>query len=195
MNTNAPSFINPADAQASGDKLDAVRNKAREARDVELLIEQLEEQIKSAKTARDNLIYKELPDLLDAANIDKIGLPEEAGLPAYDINLKPFYRANIAASWPHDKRQAAFNWLTEHGHGDLIKTEITVGFARGAHNEALSFAQDTKERGLEPEMKEAVHTGTLSAWLRETVEKGQELPPLEVLGASVGRVATLKERK
>jgi hypothetical protein len=62
----------------------------------------------------------------------------------------------------------------------LIKTEVTVRFARGPWIQARQLVETLEERELAAEIKQAVSHQTLTAWLREQVEEHQKLPPLDV---------------
>ena len=179
----------------SQEMLERLKAKVAYARDIEALVSDLSQRLKDANTQLQLLYQKDLPDLMDEAGVDKVGLPASGNLPAMDAELRPFYSANIAASWDEDRRQAAFNWLEEHGHGDLIKTDVTLSYAREDREEAKEMAEDLRIRGYTPQLKEGVHAQTLSAWLREQIEDRHHFPPLETIGGSVGRVVRLKERK
>ena len=88
------------------------------------------------------------------------------------IEVKEVYSATI----PLDKKDGAFNWLREHGLGDLIKNEVTVSFGRGEDNKAAEYADLARGQGLEPTQKLKVEPMTLKALFRERSEKNEELP-------------------
>ena len=99
-----------------------------------------------------------------ADKISNIAIPE--------IMVKEIYSATI----PLNKREGAYNWLREHGLGDLIKNEITVSFGRGEDNKASEYANLAKGNGFEPTQKLKVEPMTLKALFRERSENNQELP-------------------
>lgn len=175
-------------------KLEILRDKAAEVRDLEHKIADLEQQLKEAKARLQSLCRVELPDLMTEVGTDHIGIPANGNMAAYDAVLRPFYKANIAASWPADKQQAAFNWLVDNGFGDLIKTEVDVSFPREQHAKAKKLFAMLKTKGFKPEFLQRVHHGVLTAWLQEQIEQGN-LPPLDVIGGEVGRIVTLKQRR
>jgi hypothetical protein len=137
------------------------------------------------------MYFKRLPDLMGELGINVVSLEADGNVPAVEAKAAPFYAANIAVGWPEEKRRAAFDWLDGNGHGDLIKTEVTVSFRREDRDEAVKFLKVAKDYGR-PEIKEAVHHGTLTAWLREQVEDQHYIPPLDVLGGTVARSVKLK---
>ena len=178
------------------ERIIAARVKAQEAVELANQIKELEDQLATVKRQHLNVIFDQLPALMDAAGVDRLGLPAHGNYPAMNVELTPYYKANIAAGWPEEKRQAAFTALTELGHEDLIKTEITIAVPRGEHH----IVQDLLDMiacdyGLAGRAAESVHSSTLSAWLREQIEANNPLPPLDVIGATVGRIAQIKERK
>jgi hypothetical protein len=182
-------------AQPSEGQLENIRRLATLARQFEKDITDLEERLSQTKRNLIRLTTETIPQAMDEAGIDRIGLPASGNLPAVDLTITPHYSANIWASWPPEKRKAAFDALTELGHGDLIKTEITTTFRRDQRDEALSLQRHLIDTyNLNPTLQESVHSKTLTAWLREQYERGNPLPPLDVIGAFIGRIAKFKER-
>ena len=177
----------------NSDILTRIRETAGNARDLEKEITDLEERIKHKKQTLNTIYHHELPDLMFEAGVDEVGLPAEGNLPSMVAKLGPYYAANIAAGWGEEKRDAAFNWLDTNGHGDLIKTQVTISLPREARAQAAKLIKQLE--AYHPEVKQSVHPGTLTAWLREQVESGEDLPPLDVIGGTVGQVVKLKERK
>jgi hypothetical protein len=190
---SAPDFIQnhiPDSAQ-----LTLVRETAQQLRDLELRIQTLEQALEEAQSAAHTMRFETLPDLMDQAGVDRVGLPQAGNLPACDLQLTPFYVANIAAAWPEEKRASAFLALAELGHEDLIKTEITVQLPRNERRQAQRIIAALENFSVPVRIKESVHPQTLTAWLKEQFERHNPLPPLEVIGATIGRIARLKERK
>jgi len=201
MTDVAPSFL--ADAvkatpqTTSEDRLKALRAEVARIRDLQADKGDLEDKLKGVNIAINKAQFTTLPDLFDELGISVIELAPEGNHPGVKAEAKPFYRAGIAASWDDDKREAAFQVLTEEGAEDLIKTSVVAQFPRGAHAAALAFAASAPSMAVAV-VKEEVHAKTLTAWLREQVEKFKKVPEkakLEALGASVGRSVTLKPLK
>jgi len=183
--------------QPSNTALQAVAKKAREARDQEQIIEDLEERLKKHKADLRAIYEVDLPELFDQAQITKLSIPAQGNMPAVDLSLTPYYSATIQASWPDDKRQSAFQALTELGHEDLIKTELTITVPREDRQVVTALITAVKQfiSTAQISVKESVNHMTLRAWLKEQYERGNPLPPLETIGASVGRMVKMKERK
>jgi hypothetical protein len=179
-----------AESPASKDKLDAVRAKVKEARDIDFSIQSLNERLSLLSKRKQELVHNELPDLFQDAKIDVLGIEPEGNMPGYDTELKDFYHANI----PEARRDEAFAWLDKNKHGDMIKTVITVELGRGDRKTAKAVEQALRKLEVSYSSKLSVPWNTLTAFVKEQVEKGAVLP-LDILGATVGRVVKLKARK
>ena len=181
--------------------LDAIAEKAKEARALEREIEDLKSRLAEKQQALNDLYMKQLPDLFEVVGVDKIGVTIGGNEKPLDAVLTPFYSANIAAGWDQDKRTQAFAYLESIGEGDLIKTTITLDLPRGSKELAERIVQSIannpkiKKLGCAPALKENVHPQTLTAWLKNQVEEAGFMPDLEKIGGTVGRVVKLKERK
>lgn len=177
------------------DQLAAARALAAQARDLSREISDLEERTKK-KSSQLNVIVKEtLPDLMDQAGITKLELRPEGNEPGWSFKLGPFFSAGIAAGWPEERKREAYEYLTSIGAGDLIKTFVTLSFAKEDRDVAVRLAAELRERGMDIEVDESVHTSTLKAWLKETVEGGHDMPQLDKIGGFVGRQVTMKKVK
>jgi hypothetical protein len=197
---NQPSpALAAAMCQASGsvppDKLDALRDMARQLRDKEAEIGNLDERLKDAKAQALEIRTKKLVDLMAEVGVDKVGLPAEGNYPACDAELKPYYHAVISADWEPERRQAAFAWLDSAGHGDLIKTAITILIGRDERDRAKEVEAWLASRQIDHTTQLDVPWNTLTAFVKEQVEKYHSTPPLETLGATVGQIVKLKARK
>src|SRR5258708_2303296 len=86
----------------------------------------LEKQVMDAEATLNNLQKElarvtelELPEALDA-----VGLAEIKLLDGSKVTVGTEYFANISA----ERRAAAFAWLRDRGHGDIIKNEVKGTF-------------------------------------------------------------------
>lgn len=182
--------------QPPEDKLDRIRALARDARDLEASVKDAEQRLSELKSRLRTLYESEIIDLMDEVGIDRIGVPARGNLPAFDLVISTDYQANIAAGWDEQRRREAFDWLEEHGHGDLIKTEVTFAFPRGKVEEARELAElAAKKFGAVGDIKEAVPPPTMKSWFKEMATKHLPLPSFEVIGARIQRLAKPRERK
>lgn len=194
MVKTAPKFVtsDPPDQ----DKLAVVLALAEEQVRLQLRADGLETELKTTYARFQDIAHKQLPDAMDAAGTDHIGLPDLG----YDVKLKPWYDGSLPKREDGERRQQAISWLIDNEHGDLIKTTVTVSFGRHEHNLAISTFESIKnylaEQGLPNivALSEDVHHMTFKAFLREQTEAGVVLP-LDTLNAVVGRVAKIEERK
>jgi hypothetical protein len=183
-----------ADARRSrpaGD-LAEIKDLARQARELEFDIADLKETIKRREQQLDNIMTRELPERLDAVGLRSITVEAHGNIPAFRVEVSTFYNANIAAKWDEERRQAAFDWLDAHGHGDLIKTEVETFFKREDRDNVRNFCEGLRINGYDYTVKATVHPQTLKAWLREMIEERHETPPLDIIGGYVERQATIK---
>lgn len=194
--TTVPAHITAAMKSAppsqAPDKLDKVRDAVRRQRDLEHEAEDLEQRMEAVAKELKELQHQTLPDLMDEAQVAGIVLNAEGNLPAYRAELKPYYRANIAADWEPDRRTDAFDYLVEQGAEALIRVTVTVHFGKDQHTEAQGLAKFLTGMGHAPEIAMAVPWATLTAWVRDQVENHKKLPALDTIGGMVGRVVKLK---
>ena len=141
--------------------------KVIELRNLEDQILTSEEQTKTLKEKAKQVSNFDIPTMMGEMNISKLKLKDGAS-----VEVKPFYGAYITP----DKQEEAFNWLREHGLGDIIKNDVTVTFGMGEDNKATDYAVLARGQGYEPVQKVGVHTGTLKAVVRERTESGQDMP-------------------
>lgn len=177
------------------DRLEQVRKVLREVRDLERTIADQEETLKANKAKVLDFKQRKLVDLFQEVGIDTLGLPPEGNLPGYDAELKPYYHANISTDWEPERQLKAFDWLDDNKSGDLIRSTFTVFIGKDDRKTALKVQKALDKLKVPYETKLAVPWNTLTAWLKEQVEKHKTTPPLDLLGATVGSVVNLKARK
>jgi hypothetical protein len=175
----------------SNDKLEHVRDAVRRHLGLQQRIAELTEENKLLTRQLNDMAKRELPDLFNEVQVDSVGLAPEGNQPGYDAKLSPYYHANI----PADRAIEAFAWLDAEGHGDLIKNVITVELGRGDNETAKAVQYALDDLGIEYSTKLSVPWNTLTAFVREQVERYSRVPPLDILGAEIGQIVKLKERK
>lgn len=199
---DAESALEAAAARpVNGDKLEKLRKKAAEARDLQLEIESLEEQLSLKRKDLTKILgggkeRGELVELLENSGVPSITLDARGNSPGFVAKLSTFYAASI----PKDEAEAkkAFALLTgKYDAGDLIKTQIVAAFGKGESGRADKLETAMQKQGVEYEKRTSVHSGTLTAFVRERFETGEPLPPkdLATLGAFVGKVVKLNQVK
>lgn len=197
------------DSQAttpSSDKLDVITRKMRETRDLKLQIEEINEKLHHSASRLNTLTQRELPDLMNEVSQSILKLPAEGNHPPFVFKLKDFYKANIQNE--KDTAPLAYQWLEDHGEGDIIKRTISVSLGKDSQEIEDKILASLEKLNVDYETKYGVPWNTLTSWLRErhkqwlnqqqsqvTVADYIEMPPLEIFGAMIGQVVEMKESK
>lgn len=178
-------------------ELAAIRSLGARARDLDLEIRDLEQRLSDKKKQRLEILQKTLPDMCQAVGLRGLTLEAEGNVPAYAVTVQPHYYANIAADWEEERRDAALRWIEKKGEGDMIKSVLTVELGRGTSALQKKVTAALRKLRVPFASKRTVPHQTLTAWVREEYRKGRPLgdQDREVIGATVGVVATLKEIK
>ena len=166
------------------DQTKNLSDKVIELRNLEDQVAAAENHTKDLKEKAKQLSNFDIPKMMQEMNVTKLKLKDGAS-----IEVKPFYGAHITP----DKQEKAFNWLREHGLGDIIKNDITVTFGMSEDNKATAYAVLARGQGYEPVQKVAVHTGTLKAVVRERTESGQDMPA-DLFNTFVGNQTKINRR-
>lgn len=181
------------DAQrpAPPDKVEAVRQKMARVREIELERQSLAERSTALGTELFTIKTKELVELFDDAKIEKLGIPADGNLPAYEMVVAWHYKANLNESTDKD---AAIAWIKKT-EPDLLKTTYEVHFGLKEDKKRKAFEAFLKKNKIEHTEEFGVPWNTLTAWLKERL-KAKKPAPLKLLGATVERVAdVVKQRK
>lgn len=152
------------DLVAKGEELEVLRT------DLEALNAQASQKAEAIRI----LETETLPDMLKALGLKDLTLSSGAKISLYDI---------ISASITDDNREAAHAWLREHGHGDIIKNNITLSFGKGEDEIAkalvghlLQMRETGRTKFGDLVQKEAVHPQTLKAFTKDQLTRGNEFP-------------------
>lgn len=133
--------------------------------------QQTEEQLQKLKQREEQLLNKDIPELLTKMRLD-------ACVTASGIQVK--VKREIKASLPgHERveaRMGALRWLVEHGHGGVIKNQVSVALDRGQDSRADDLVVELRAKGFNVESKKDVHASTLGALVRELVADGKIVP-------------------
>lgn len=161
-----------------------------------------EELLKATKEALRQVQENDLPMAMAEAGITAFTLEDGTGIVIEDVLSASIPSASTIASTRDRaaaeamarRRSDAFAWLDEHGFGDLIKTEVSTQFGRGELEEAKEIADFLQSQGLQAEVTQGVHAGTLKAWVREQLAQGTNVPH-ELFGIYEATKAVIKESK
>lgn len=173
---------------ASSPEVETLKALATEVASLEANVAQLNEMLKSANTRLHHIKTKELPDAM-ARMGSGVWENEEKN---FKVEIKDY----VSGSLPKlevdngEARQKALDLLHEYGADDLVKTEIDLIFGKSEHNIALDLIGRLTQEGFAPNVKSGVHAGTLQAFVRERLKKGENVD-LETLGMYGGRYAQI----
>ncbi len=138
--------------------------------------------LKEKKAALRAIAERDIPELME-----KCGVTEFATTTGLKLKIKRLLRASIAKA----NLTKAVAWLDKHGHGGLVKRRVFLDFTRDQEDDAKALRADLAKRGFENvETTHTVHSGTLSAWVKERRANGEAVPE-KLLGVSEHSVAKL----
>lgn len=175
-------------ATTRDEDLQAIGNLAEQQVKLEGLIAEEEEKLKELKKTLARIAEQDLPEAMDKVKMSEFKLQDGS-----KITIKKVYRGSI----PAERKPEAMDWLDGHGHGGLIKTEVSVPFAKGqleVAREFAKFARGFNGAAIDPEVEQSVHHSTLSAFIREQIEDGAAIPH-DLFGVFIGRKANVKQPK
>jgi hypothetical protein len=130
-------------------------------------LKELELEVKERKTAMLRTEREDLPELMKELGLSELKLTDGS-----IVKIKDEVDASISKSNPYP----ALKWLLEHDFGGLIKTEVSLIFGKGEHDEAAAATVAISEMGYSPDLKEAVHPATLKAFVKEQLKEGGTVP-------------------
>lgn len=169
------------------DKLETITRLANLQLELQSSVERMELDIKEEKEKLRRVQEQDLPEALDAVGMSDFTLKS-----GFKIAVSPFYNASI----PGERKDEAYKWFDDNGHGGMIKAAVEISFSRGEIEFARQFIEwlNTQYTDLNVEFKQAVHWQTLRAFVKEQVESGAALP-IDLLGVFVGRKAKITQVK
>lgn len=151
--------------------LEVITNLAEQMLSLEERIVNGEELLKKLKADHRAIQEGELPELMEAAELEEIKLAN-----GRTIALEQHTHAKI----PSTRETEAFGWLKENGYGSIVKRTLVVTFPKDTEKKARRlFAYLTARVYLQDSSivsKEAVHAQTLKAFVRQAIEDGEDIP-------------------
>ena len=151
-------------------------------------VNEAEEALKVKKAALTKVQEGDLPAALLAIGMK--GFQLDTG---HKVELLTTHHAGI----PKEKKPEAFVWLRKHNFGEMIKREISLAFGRGQDKVADKLVAQLRAKYSEEakiQDEEAVHGGTLGAFVREQIAQGTELPH-DLLGIYTRRATKITPPK
>jgi hypothetical protein len=130
-----------------------------------------EDQLQKIKQAEEQLLNKDIPELLA-----KMRLDECTTASGIVVKVKREIKASLPGHERVEARMGALRWLVEHGHGGVIKNQVSVALDRGDDSRADALVAELRGKGYDVEAKKDVHGQTLGALVRELVAEGTVVP-------------------
>jgi hypothetical protein len=158
--------------------LTTIRDKAKELRDFYLQKADLENQLREANERIVHVERHELIDMFNSAGISSVTVDPDGNHPAFIAERSTVYGAKI----PDEKRIEALQWFDQQGHGDLVKSVITIQFGMQEHEKRLEAMKLLDAHGIEYYTNESVHHMTLKAFVKGELKKNHVIP-MDLLGA------------
>jgi hypothetical protein len=112
---------------------------------------------------------EDMPELMQELGLSYLGLDDGSV-----VEISPGVNTSIT----DETRTGAIGWLEEHGFSGLIKTQVTVAFARDQREVAVEFYDKVRQE-VPATLQETVHPQTLKAFVKEQIDKG-ECPPKDL---------------
>jgi hypothetical protein len=132
---------------------------------------QAEEHAQKLKTAKEQLLNREIPELLA-----KMRLDECTTASGIQVKVKREIKASLPGHERVEQRMGALRWLVEHGHGGVIKNQVSVSLDRGDDVRADDLVVELRAKGFDVEAKKDVNHMTLGALVRELMAEGKIIP-------------------
>lgn len=141
--------------------------KAQEKAEAE--VERLENELELAKKNLANIRDKNFPELLDS-----LSNTTDITVDGVRVQLAKKLRGSI----PKQNQDQAFAWLTDNGHGGIVKRKIVIEFNKDEEAWAKKFLADCRKRKKQLNMTidRSVHHSTLQAWASEMLGNGEDIP-------------------
>lgn len=165
--------------------IDDVALLARGMVDAQNEVEQAEAVLKE-KEERLRLLREEtIPCVMEELGLTSIKL---------DTGQTLSVKSEVYCSIPkedEEKREAAFQFLIDHGADALIKTYVGVEFSKAQWKKAMALKRAIEKKGMEVIVETTVHPMTLKAYIKEELAKATPLD-LSVFNARSVPTAKLK---
>ena len=191
MTDEIDALLNEAEEQKqTGVRIAAVREAVAHLRELDQQRADLEERLTQIKNRITEITEVELVNLFGEANISSLTLDADGNYPAVKAERVNYYSAKI----PEDREAEAFDWFERSGHGDLVKSVISVPFGMKELEESKRLAEKLEAEGYDYNSKLGVHHTTLKAFVKSELEAGRTLP-MDLLGAYQGEMVKLKTIK
>lgn len=186
-------------ANLSKENISVIVKHAVKMRDLALRILIDEEAIKKLKEQFAEIEGSLLPDAMTAAGIQDFTLNN-----GDKLKVKPVVKASLPTQININKQkdpekkvemqerlEAGVEYLRDNKAASLVKNQLVIDITAGMDNLATDIIERLKEEyNVEAERNVSVNTQSLSAWAREKLKAGTDIPH-ETFAVFSGRKATI----
>jgi hypothetical protein len=165
----------------TSDALAQLNRLAAELNAAEVEAEKAKESLAKANEVVTDLAERQIPELMD-----QLGLAEYRTTEGFRIKIAKTIRASIPAA----QKDAAMDWLDEHGHGGLVKRTVLVSFSREEEVKAAKLVTELGKKFENVATDRKVEPSTLRAFIAEQLSGGEAIP-LPLFGAWEQRIAKI----
>lgn len=153
--------------EVPADALAALSQLAEQLGEHEQRKSALEKELEEVQGKIRNLSEIEIPDLMET--VGQASFTTTSGL---SIKVEEKVRASI----PKERYEEALAWLTENGHGGLIKCKVEVAFPRDQIDEARKLSASLSNDYEDVKSESTVHPMTLTSFITNQLKDGKEVP-------------------
>ena len=157
---------------------------ARALIDADAAVEQATLALKAVTEHARCLREETLPGALQELGVERLDL---------DNGMAITIKQDVHGSIPAANKDEAFQWLTDHDFGGLIKVNVTSKFGKGEMPQAMELWNELDARGLVCALDQSVHPQTMKAFLKEQIAAGNNIP-LDLFGARPVWTASIKSK-
>lgn len=147
------------------DLMEQLAQLARSQVEAERKVEEQELALKRAEAELRNINETLIPELME-----RLGLEEYRTADGIHVRVREDIRASLTKTHLNE----GVRWLREHGHERLIKNVFSL--MAGDEADAHEIRRQLTELSLEFSENPSVHPSTLSAWVREQLANGVDIP-------------------
>lgn len=148
-------------------KLRTLSNMAQEMRAADREVQELEEKLRSAKEKFNRYSAIEIPQFMSDLGVKEFKLSDGTKFAVVPV---------LQITYLKDTIDAVEDWLIDHGHPGLVKSNIILAFPRGQDEKIAMMLEWFREKRIKYEIKKAIHPQTLKAWAREMEDEGMVIP-------------------
>ena len=148
------------------DRIAQLTNLAETMKGKLRIIEELQTLLERTKSEYDNLSSREIPMLM-----------AELGFKQFTLDDGTFFAVVpvLKVTAPKDKMNDIDEWLTEHGHGGMVRTKLDLELPK-ASNKLPEVIKALNRMGVGYEVSKTIHFQTLNKWGREMESEGMVIP-------------------